>query len=570
MIVTETTDLELVWLAVEHLHPAEDNPRHELGDLDELAASIVSVGVLQPLVVVERIVGGGYTIVAGHRRHAAARIAGAETVPCVVRTMNLAERQTAMLVENLHRRDLDPLDEATGFQHLADLGHSQREIAELVGCNQSHVSRRLALTKLPDKAVQLVRAGTIQLRTAEQLADVADADIDDVFATALKKGDWRLKEGGELPDWTIEQAVNELARKRKHAAAIEVGKASKLKRLKDDPRYGYSSGGFEKCKKSEATHWYCGGGDQSVTWARVKSTNQAGTEKPKNEWEIRRDRDGAVEAERDQLLVRLMQADRSAVIATGMKVLADRLRNGEHVGLGVGGLRCVLDVDEVDGPIDPAAVPDDVLIGATVLSTFARPGYNGDTELQTTVWAGLASRVTADDVGPDAAGIALDTQTSAPEATVIPADAVDVNGDEHPHAGCTIVDGRCVEPDADDPEPPAADVVQEPEAPQVDEPADPDDFSLLDEPAPGPYDPDLDTDPMHSVDHYNGDSVPPGPAPKRPWATYDGNDVARINQMATSMTVVSGVQAILDYELANGGRAAIVEHCRRRLAELGA
>lgn len=157
-------------LPLTQLFDSDDNPRNDLGPLDELAASIVAVGIIQPLVVAAN---GphGYRIVAGHRRAAAAQVAGLDTVPCIHRGFRSdAERQEVMLVENLQRQDLSPLDEARGFQALADLGHSQRQIAERVGCNQSHVSRRLALLELDDEQVQALERGEVTVRAAEQTA----------------------------------------------------------------------------------------------------------------------------------------------------------------------------------------------------------------------------------------------------------------------------------------------------------------------------------------------------------------------------------------------------------------
>ncbi len=145
----DITDARLEWLPAHQLHPDPANPRQDLGDLTELAASIVQLGVLEPLIVTAHpTVRGEWQIVAGHRRHAAATLAGVMLVPAVIRVFDDVERRLAMLVENLHRRDLDPFDEARGYQMLVDLGLSQRDIAERVGCSQPHVSRRLKLRVL--------------------------------------------------------------------------------------------------------------------------------------------------------------------------------------------------------------------------------------------------------------------------------------------------------------------------------------------------------------------------------------------------------------------------------------
>lgn len=173
--------------AVQHLpiallddHPL--NPREELTDLDDLAASIREQGLLQDLLVVpSRIVRGDdvddgrYTVLIGHRRKAAADLAGLTTVPCRIRELaDPAAALQVMLVENLQRVDLAPLSEARAYQQLVDTGMSQRDVAQRVGRNQSHISKRLSLLRLPDVARTAVLAGEVSLNEAAAVASVAD------------------------------------------------------------------------------------------------------------------------------------------------------------------------------------------------------------------------------------------------------------------------------------------------------------------------------------------------------------------------------------------------------------
>lgn len=157
-------------IPLDELVPFANNPRSDLGDLDGLAASIDAVGIIEPLVVAAN---GphGYTVVAGHRRLAAAKQAGLTTVPCIHRGFrSTADMIELTAIENLQRADLSPLDEARAMQALVDLGRTQRDIAERVGCNQSHVSRRLTLLELEQPDLDRLRAGTITVREAEQIA----------------------------------------------------------------------------------------------------------------------------------------------------------------------------------------------------------------------------------------------------------------------------------------------------------------------------------------------------------------------------------------------------------------
>jgi ParB family chromosome partitioning protein len=146
------------------LHPDPDNPREDLGDLTELAASLAEVGMVQPIVA--RRAGGRWVIVAGHRRHAAAIKAGLATVPVICRTeMRPDEVLAAMLAENSHRRDLDPIEEARGLARLAAQagGCTHGELARRIGRHQTHVSARLALLALSAEDQDAVRAGAMKL-----------------------------------------------------------------------------------------------------------------------------------------------------------------------------------------------------------------------------------------------------------------------------------------------------------------------------------------------------------------------------------------------------------------------
>lgn len=152
-------DGELIELPLRSLIAAGDNPRRDLGDLSELAISIKSTGLLEPIVATPGEA-GRYVIVAGHRRHAAAELAAVDTVPVYVRVMDDQERVAAMLVENLQRSDLAPLEEAGAFKRLVDeFGMPQRQLAEKVGRSQGHISKRLGLLDLPAAAQKALDSG---------------------------------------------------------------------------------------------------------------------------------------------------------------------------------------------------------------------------------------------------------------------------------------------------------------------------------------------------------------------------------------------------------------------------
>lgn len=157
---------------IDRLVGAADNLRRNVGNVTELAASIRSIGVLEPLLVTPAV--DGFAVVAGHRRLAAARKAGLEVVPCVVREMSEVERVIAMVVENEQRSDLSPIESAEGYFRLIDMGITQKELAKKVGRSAKHVASRLALLELPRNVRGQVHAGRLGLGAAAALLELVD------------------------------------------------------------------------------------------------------------------------------------------------------------------------------------------------------------------------------------------------------------------------------------------------------------------------------------------------------------------------------------------------------------
>lgn len=146
----------IINIKVEHIHPHPENPRKQLGDLTELAESIKKNGIWQNLTVTPQIDNPGeYTIIIGHRRHAASILAEISEVPCKV-MVDLNERELIgiMLGENLQREDLTIYEQAQGFQMLMDLGETEETIAEKTGFCKATIRKRLSIAKLDQKILQ--------------------------------------------------------------------------------------------------------------------------------------------------------------------------------------------------------------------------------------------------------------------------------------------------------------------------------------------------------------------------------------------------------------------------------
>ena len=166
---------------VSAIEPNRGQPRKEFDSesLSELADSIREHGVLQPLLV-RRLPGASledesYQLVAGERRWRAARMAGLSEVPVVVREMSEAEVLEFALIENLQREDLNPLEEAGGYQELIDtFGLTQEEVARKVGRSRSAVANALRVLKLPQELHPYLRDGDLTAGHAKALLTVKD------------------------------------------------------------------------------------------------------------------------------------------------------------------------------------------------------------------------------------------------------------------------------------------------------------------------------------------------------------------------------------------------------------
>lgn len=136
-------------IEVSRLHPHPNNPRKNIGNIEELTESVRTNGIMQNLTVIPSDTEGGYTVLIGHRRLEAARAAGLDTVPCsIVEGLGMTEQIGIMLLENIQRNDLTIPEQAQGFQMMLDLGESVDTISERTGFSKSTVRHRLNIAKL--------------------------------------------------------------------------------------------------------------------------------------------------------------------------------------------------------------------------------------------------------------------------------------------------------------------------------------------------------------------------------------------------------------------------------------
>jgi ParB family chromosome partitioning protein len=192
----------LIDIPIADITPNPHQPRVHFDEetLSELTASVQQIGVLQPILVRPAESGSGYELIAGERRWRAAGRAGLATIPALVRrTDDLAVVEQA-LVENLHRQDLTPLEEAAAFQQLIEDFHlTHEQVAERVGRSRSAITNTLRLLGLPPSIQHLLADGKLSAGHARALLATPDRSLQERLARQAVDEGWSVR--------TIEEAV---------------------------------------------------------------------------------------------------------------------------------------------------------------------------------------------------------------------------------------------------------------------------------------------------------------------------------------------------------------------------
>lgn len=176
----------LEFIALDRIRPNPRQPRvtFDRDELEELTASVQAVGVLQPIVV--RPCGDGYELIMGERRLRAARAAGLETISALVRVTLDEDLLRDALLENIHRSNLNALEEAAAYEALlADFGVTHEELADRLGKSRSAVSNAIRLLRLPLSVQRRVAAGTITAGHARAVASLTDLEQQERLADRI-------------------------------------------------------------------------------------------------------------------------------------------------------------------------------------------------------------------------------------------------------------------------------------------------------------------------------------------------------------------------------------------------
>ncbi|MEZ3486367.1 MAG: ParB/RepB/Spo0J family partition protein [Lachnospiraceae bacterium] len=245
----------IVNISTREIYQHPGNPRKDLGELSELADSIKKNGIMQNLTVIpghwltdeewltacerykkdpsedlrllmnERWTPEGYTLIIGHRRFAASKMAGITTLPCrIIDGMDKKDQVSTMLAENMQRADLTILEQANGFQMMLDLGETEEQIAEKSGFSRKTVRHRLNIAKLDQKILKEKEADDsfqLSLKDLYELEKVEDIAVRNKILGAARNSKDLI--------WRAQDAVNEAVQDKNAATIIQMLKDAGVK-----------------------------------------------------------------------------------------------------------------------------------------------------------------------------------------------------------------------------------------------------------------------------------------------------------------------------------------------------
>ena len=220
-------------IPINQIRPNPSQPRMEMTEegLQELASSIREHGIIQPLILTRDNGDDHYTLIAGERRLRAAKIAGLESVPAIIREASDQERLELALIENIQRENLTPLESAEAYQRLNDeFGLQQDQIADRVGKSRVAVTNTIRLLKLPDEAKKALSGGLISEGHARALLGLNSPQAQNAALQSVIKHELNVRQTEEL--------VRKLSGIKPKVETEKPGKSPEIKALEDRLRGG--------------------------------------------------------------------------------------------------------------------------------------------------------------------------------------------------------------------------------------------------------------------------------------------------------------------------------------------
>ena len=215
-IVTNTPKNDITEIKISDIRSNPYQPRKTFNEssLKDLADSIKEYGIIEPIIVKKSV--KGYELIAGERRTKAAKLAGLETIPAVIKDFNDQEMMEIALIENIQREDLNPIDEAFAYQKIIELSKmTQEEFAKKFGKSRSYVTNMLGLLNLPENVKELVKKHEISMGHARALSKISDDAKVSELASRIVSEDLSVRDlektiqEGSLPKYREQDRMKE-------------------------------------------------------------------------------------------------------------------------------------------------------------------------------------------------------------------------------------------------------------------------------------------------------------------------------------------------------------------------
>lgn len=215
-----TSDAEnedrVLYIDINDIRPNSAQPRKSFDEekLDELASSIKTNGVIQPLIVREST--NGYELVAGERRWRASRKAGLKKVPCIIRNFDDKQNAIVAIIENMQREDLNPIEEAMGLRSMTEkYGFTQEQVSVSLGRSRTYITNSIRLLKLPEEIQQYVSSGQMSAAHGRTIINIPDKAKQKEIAEKIIRNDLSVRATERLAEKIKDELRPERKRRKK-------------------------------------------------------------------------------------------------------------------------------------------------------------------------------------------------------------------------------------------------------------------------------------------------------------------------------------------------------------------
>lgn len=222
-------DDRVLYIDINDIRPNSAQPRRNFDEekLKELASSIRTNGVIQPLIVREST--GGYELVAGERRWRASRQAGLRTVPCIIRNFDDKQNAIVAIIENMQREDLDPIEEALGLKSMTETyGFTQEQVSASLGRSRTYITNTIRLLKLPEEIQHYVSTGQMSAAHGRTIINIPDKKRQMEVAEKIIKNDLSVRATEKLAEKVKDELRPERKKRKKKSDSAAVAASAEI------------------------------------------------------------------------------------------------------------------------------------------------------------------------------------------------------------------------------------------------------------------------------------------------------------------------------------------------------